>query len=205
MKVGDPKKAAILGLAALGAVGFLGSTLLQSGGSALPALIAAVTGQAVPDPGVTDYPSRLLRDPFSHFGLIQAADNPAGEAVREIRREVGASDTPRPLPGGSLELSPLPVPGPSSPPPFGLQGETSPVKETGNDRQQERGDPALVVTAIVEAERPIALIAVGEGESQPRRVGDAVGSWKVVAIEADMVILRRPEGERRLRVGERMP
>jgi hypothetical protein len=57
-------------------------------------------------------------------------------------------------------------------------------------------EPSLKVTAIlVEGDRRIALV-----NGYPKRVGTKIGSWQIAAIEPDHLILKTPEGDKKIEI-----
>jgi hypothetical protein len=62
-------------------------------------------------------------------------------------------------------------------------------------------DPLFKVSAtLIEADRRIALV-----NGVPKKIGAAVGNWRIVAIEPDYVVVQTPGGERKVEILNRLP
>jgi hypothetical protein len=61
-------------------------------------------------------------------------------------------------------------------------------------------DPSFKVSAtLIEEDRRIALV-----NGVPKKIGAAVGNWRIVAIEPDYVVVQTPGGERKVEIVNRL-
>lgn len=204
MKVGDTKKAAVLGVVAIGALGYLGKSLLSSGGGSTPAGLA--TAGASPDPAQPEaLPLNVSVDCFSHPALAKLLDEKpsGGEPTAE-----GLSGGP-PISGnlpavpsvwetgmfGQQRATAVPDPAPEAPKP--------PENESSPRQEHQEGLGAILVTAVIVADNPVAFISVGGQESVGFRAGAEVAAGVVIeAIREDHVVLRVKKKSKVVRPGE---
>jgi hypothetical protein len=197
MTIGDPRKAKLMVIVAIGAIGFLVIELLPSPGEGqskqvegAPAKDAAKTG-----PGAR---WTVVRDPFSSVLLLKRPESPApqpsgvplqtAEAGRDARTSHRA-DLPS-LPPSSFDLTPVAVPG---------------TKElAGTDRAKIGGtETVLTLRATLKIDDRIAMISVGQAEAKEFRSGSQpVPGVRVASIDTDGVVLHCKGRDVRLAVGQ---
>lgn len=191
MKVGDKKKAVILGAVAVVVVGVAVVRVLPQGGggSAGGAIAEDAAAGTNADASTGFQPDGLVTAPFSHPLLAkrespQNQDPQGGPAVTG-----GGDDAPHGVGGGYL-------PGPLV---FLPEGE----EESGQESEQApRAEVLLRLQAVVHAGRPVAILEVG---GRTIRVGEGASpmqGWKVIKVSSSSVTLKGTDGERTLRVGE---
>lgn len=157
MKTGNKNQATILGIVAVGAIGFLVIQLI-------PAKIRPMLGQgpaAIPVVAPTsmpvDLPLALVGDPFSHPKLaVKAPPTQAGQSFQpDITGNI-------PLMFGGLPTA---------------VGQVQPTGSTediaGKDRLKLQG-PQITVLAVMDAGTPVAMLQVGGKEAKTYRAGDAL-------------------------------
>lgn len=162
MQVGDPKKAAVLGVVALVIVS---AGVFQLIPKKPQAMAQALTPANTPAPQtVTPIPTSspeppkvLVSDPFSHPHLakkIEAARNATEQAVTDSEKP-----PQRPSFGSTLPFNPEIQPG------IGIQPD--PDKSAGNDQEHivesaAKDKKAVKLTGIVTVGHSIALVTIGE-------------------------------------------
>jgi hypothetical protein len=186
MTTGDPKQAVILGLVAVGVVGFA---------------IFRVIPKGEPQRGLATSP-RL------------AQEKPAGETKKKFptvvlsnafwHPKIGERPTP-PKPAATPTPRPKTMPGNQFNPadPFnGLSGQLNPVGSTGVSQQVNSG-PKIRVDAIIGAgARREALLSFGTDELHKAYVGTKFADIEVIAISETAVTLRIGKRQRVIAVGE---
>jgi hypothetical protein len=204
VKVGDTKKATVLGVVAVAAVLYLGKSLLNVGGGSSPA--ANPTANAHPDRAPHEaLPLEVSVDRFSHPALAKLLDeSPRTNAGREE-----GTGAPPSIPGnlpvvpGVLESGML-GPGRTVVVPDQAPEPTKP-QESGDPPRQEHQESrgAILVTAVIVADDPVAFISVNGKESVGCRVGAEVTDGVVIeAIREDHVVLRVKKKSKVVRPGE---
>lgn len=206
MQVGDPKKTALLGVVAVGAIGFLFSRVFGGGGDAPKAMRQANgSPDAVSAPATgamsTTSLAQLTNDPFSHSRLARLAVNTPGTTAPNSG---GAAPNVDPLPSGNG--------GGAADPSNGMFGIT---KDTPGDwaKPVEPGQkPAgvsvdklttLTLRAIVKVDRRMAYLVVNGDEARGFKAGDSVTKDVVVVIvNDDSVILKTNTRTVTLKVGQ---
>ncbi len=190
MKVGDKKKAVILGAVAVVVVGVAAVRILPQGGGAIAG--GGPAGDAAPgatEEGSTGFqPDGLVTAPFSH-PLLARRESPENQDPQGGSAPTGDSGAPHGAGGGYL-------PGPLV---FLPEGE----EESGQESEQApRAEVLLHLQAIVHAGRPVAILEVG---GRTIRVGEGASpmeGWTVIKVSSSSVTLKGTDGERTLRVGE---
>lgn len=184
MKVGDPKKAAVLGVVALVAVGAAVFQLIPKRQPPVPNQQAQAQQpqEARSEPGEQS----LLTRPFSHPLLAQREGGP--------NQGSGQPQAPPSSAPTSSSVNPPLLP----PLTFVAQGEPE-------EGRQSEPEPEPVVTvrlqAVLSAEDRVALLEV-DGEVRRVAVGQAIFEGvKVKTIRDDSITLQTPAGEQRLAVG----
>lgn len=204
MKVGDTKKAAVLGVVAVAAVLYLGKSLLNVGGGSNPAANPSANAHADQAPHEA-LPLEVSVDGFSHPALAKLLD----ESPRtNAGREEGAGAPPT-IPGNLPAVPSVWESGRFDP------GNTAavPIQAPEPNKPQESGDPprqehqesrgAILVTAVIVADDPVAFISVNGKESVGCRVGAEVADGVVIeAIHEDHVVLRVKKKSKVVRPGE---
>ena len=185
METGDPKQLAALGVAAVGALGFLGFQTLGRPPLAKPQATAQAEGRK------EERTARLLpptNDPFSHARLAPP------KTVKE------AAPAPEPVIGKFVPMpEALPGIGPLAPP------DIRPVEEPEKPKPKAPEGTHVGLEAIAGATDAVAFLTIEGGESQPYRPNDRIkGSIRLLRVEDGAVVLQGPKGERTLGVGERI-
>lgn len=212
MQVGDPKKTAILAVAAVGALWFLGSRFVSLKNDDVPkatrqANAADATGGTMSATTV----DQLRLDPFSHPKL--APHFPGGQQGVPTDptppiNQGGQSADPLPTtdsgngvtfdPGGpGLAIDKVPPdswPKPQNPDKGGVKPSQTP--------EQEKLTP-VTLKAIFKVGQRTAYLSVSGDEPRPFRMGDVVkDDLIVVAVNDDSVILKTKKRTLTLRVGQ---
>jgi hypothetical protein len=194
MKVGDKKKATILGVVAVCAIAFLVIRAVPPQGPrtarVAPAFVAAMPTAS--DGQVAPTQSALLNDPFSHPALGEKkAPDPQGPTPKD-----GTSDGPQTLPnatisplnlqGATIQVSKDPDrPNPKPPPPAGSAAGAAP-------RASAKGATSFVVSAVLIAGRPCAFISINGRPSVPIGLGQRLSKdlpYQVTVITNDGIWL----------------
>ena len=189
METGNPKQAALLGVLAVGAVGFLFTKL---GGKPSPAVLTDPTvarreGKARPAGALT-----VGRDPFSHPRLATKPEKPAGDAALAT----GLLPPPKPmlLAGSFPAMGPLP------------SAETvAPVAVSVSSVEPPKAPKISIgLEAVAGASDAVAFLSVGGADSQPFRPKDSVaGAIRLLRVGDGTAVLEGPGGRVTLEVGER--
>jgi hypothetical protein len=204
VKVGDTKKAAVLGVVAVAAVLYLGKSLLNVGGGSNPAANPTANAHADQAPHEA-LPLEVSVDRFSHPALAKLLD----ESPRtNAGREEGAAAPPT-IPGNLpaipsvLEAGML-GPGNTVTVPDQVPEPTKPQESGGPPRQEhQESRGAILLTAVLVADDPVAFISVNGKESVGCRVGAEVTDGVVIeAIREDHIVLRVRKKTKVVRPGE---
>jgi len=135
--------------------------------------------------GVSEAPAR---PPFSLEEIAQQAQKPLSAALK------GALSPKSPYPErdpfqGSLALRQQVRE---------IEPQSTPPAPTA-DPDVSTPEPSLRVTAIlVQGERRFAVI-----NGYAKRIGASVGSWQIAAIEPDYVLMKTPDGDRKIEIEKR--
>ena len=195
METGDPKQLAAMGVAAVGALGFLGFRTLVH--PPLPKI--SVVAQA--ESRKEEKTARLLppsNDPFSHPRLAPA----------KIVKERAAAPEPvtgkfAPMPEALPGVGPVPGTDMGPLPPVDVRSVDRPKEKASRFKAPEGTNVGL--EAIAGATDAVAFLTVEGGESQPYRPNDRIkGAIRLLRIEDGAVVLQGPKGELTLGVGERI-
>jgi hypothetical protein len=200
MTLGNTKHTIVLGIVAVGAIGFLGMTIVKAGSKASGTQAAPVKS-AEEDPVQPEVTLELLADAFSHPLLTEAAREQAGQP-----KTVGQAPPP-PMEGlETVGNFPLGIPGlPPGPVTLVGPGDKGPPAEvTGGSRKSlETQGPIVALSAIVKVNRSVAFIRLNNGESRSYQQGELiVPGLRLLAIGEGFVRLRTPTRELEVRVGE---
>lgn len=183
MTTGDPKQAAILGIVAVAAIGFVIFRIIPQGET--PRSIATSPRMAQPKDEKTEkaFPTLVLSNAFWHQKISEPK-------VAKPTIEKPASNG---KPGaGTKPVSPFPR----------MEGTLRPVEIAGND-QQIAGEPTVTVAAIIGSpQRREALIQFGTEELHKAVVGSKFGDLKVIEITETAVKVQIGKAVIRIAVGE---
>lgn len=187
MKVGDQKKAIVLGAVAVVVVGVAVFRIMPRG--VAPAVPSTQSDPSV-DSGAEHSGTQsdgLITTPFSHPMLAQR-ENP--ESGGDGGGSSASSSSGSGLGGGYL---------PSGPLVFLPEGEP----ESGQESEQvPRASMAIRLQAVVHAGRPVAILEVDDKTVRAGEGAQLMHGWKVAKVSAECVILKGADGERTLLVGE---
>jgi hypothetical protein len=184
MNVGDPKKAILLGVVALVAVGGAVFRLIPRNQAVAPAQSGA--GQPQTEAQTQESPRQLITNPFSHPLLAQRE---GGERSNAQLPTGSATPPPAGQPVSSTLLPPLQ---------FVAQGEPQ-----GDQQSEVAPEPVVTVRlqAILSATERIALLEV-EGTVHRVAAGQTIlDGIRVKTIANDSITIQTPEGEKKLVVG----
>ncbi len=198
MTIGDPKKAKLLGLVAIGAIGFMVIELIPGSGDQPARSSRRTDEKAMPANGPGGQ-WRLSRDPFSSPLLVkrQAEVGAATAAPDTLPRPPGPRDPvpgPRQLTGaltlGSLDIGSLPEPRTKE------RAHSNRAKVSGNET-------VLTLQATMRIDNEVAMISIGQGDAREFREGARpVSGVQVSAIDADGVVLAWNGRQVRVAVGQ---
>lgn len=206
MQIGDPKKTAMLGVVAIGALIFLGSRVMGLKGEEAP----KATRQAnAADAGATKLAitsvDQLRNDPFSHPKLAPHFPNGGQPPVNS---GTGAGPITTPPTGGDAG----PLLDPNSPgmtiskvPPDDWPTPQNPDKHTGKDPRPQPVEKmtTVVLKAIFKVGERTAYLSIAGSEPRPFRMGDLIkDDLIVVSVNDDSVILKTTKRTLTLRVGQ---
>jgi hypothetical protein len=191
MRVGDTKKAIVLGAVAVVVVGVAVVRIIPLGGGAAGAQNQAPnSGQdASSDTAPNLEPKELLTAPFSH-PLLAKRESPASQGGQAPELPAGAGPGSQGVSAGGF------LPGPLVFSPEG-EGESSQESE-----QAPRAEVQLRLQAIVHIGRPVAILEVGDKTIRAAEGASPMEGWKVTKVTNNSVTLAGTEGERTIRVGE---
>lgn len=197
MNVGNPVHAAILGIVAVGAVGFMGVRLLTHPPEARPPVARNASDATGPMPTMS---LTLNHDPFSHEGLAEKPE-PAVlvNAAKVVSSPSSRKEAPEVLP--VLPGAIVPTLGPASQTP-----EVVPAKERPKNirlKESAKAPVFLRVEATMIVKEPIAILSVDGSEARPLHVGDQVcAGATVLAIDGDGVSIGLHGRSVRISVGD---
>lgn len=190
METGDPKQVAILGVLAVGALGFLGFRAL---GKPVPPPVQATARK---EGAKVERTARLLppaNDPFSHPKL----------APPVVKEEAAAPD---PKVEGKFPAMPTPLMGaylPNVEGPASTEVRPMEPKKPAEPKVEAPKGTVVALEATAGASDAVAFLSVEGRESQPFHPQDRVANGiRLLRIEDGSVILRGPKGELTLNVGE---
>ena len=220
MKVGDTKKATLLGVVAVGAIAFLVIRMVPSGGSKAMTRVAASSTSDSPAAGakVAVPPMTLVNDPFSHPDLAakkakrddemagDAAKAGAGQAPGAGKTDGATASGPdgghlNPYQLGTGEVSRESGAGSGLPDARPDGSATHPA--TGSEKGLsgppappkpiDRPQVSLMLNGVVSAGNSVAFIAIGKDDPKAYEVGEALPTtpaMRVVEIQEGKVILK---------------
>ncbi len=206
MQVGDPKKTVLLGIVAVGAIGFLGSRVLALRADVPKALRRAVASEPSGQPNLmASVPEQLRTDPFSHPKL--APHFPGNETTPDMNPAGAGSKGTNPpdyapifVPeGGGTSIEKIPPPDwPTS---------TTPGDHTSTKGQDPTpvAKPATKVSlkAIFKVDQRTAYLEIDGSDPRPFHIGDLIKDDLVlVMINDDSVILKNSKHTLTLRTGQ---
>ncbi len=202
MTQGDPKKVGLLTVVAVGAIGFLGYSLLGLGGGTFSpkAALPAVDNEASRE---QTSGFRLASDPFNHPELVRKK-----QEAQSASKTLAMGNAPQNVAAGSFPkpwAPPVPLPGslnldpdkPAEPP-------LKPAEIAGNTRPKiEENRIPVRLSAVVNVERAVAFLSVSGQESRSYSVGDRLApGWRIVAIDDSGVLIVGKKDVVRLTVGQ---
>jgi hypothetical protein len=205
VKVGDSRKATLLTLVAIGAIGFMVIQLLPAGTHGGPTALRDSSPKETSVTGVAA-PASLVTDPFSNGALARkSAEGSTGvEGSGNSGSDFGSRGPNRgPLAGDLSNKVPPMLPGAF--PGSGIQPETGaqPVKNAGSDRQsgQEKSFTVELGAVLKVGERRAFLSLDGE-DAKTYREGDSVAEGLVLkSIDGRGIVLVRRAKSFRILVG----
>lgn len=216
MKLGDPKRATMLGIVAVGAIGFMVIQMAPSGSTG-PGAVATPAEESEGSGGGTIAPAALMTDPFSH-AVQQAQDaaekaNKRTEEIMAMEREASGFGS---MPGsgfggsepGQQGNTPVFPSGPNGAPLPGVMATATPepVKTAGFFQQFNQADAVEVtVQGFMKLKSPKAFISV---EGEPARaigIGEEFAKGlKLVDILENAIVVSRPGISFKVEVGGSM-
>lgn len=204
MKVGDPKKTAVVAVVAIGAIAFLGKSIM----GAMPSRGKAIKQVAQKSaPSVTKEARVILTssDPFSSPVLTRLAAETKAAQQAALTSKVGGGVTtnkiaPQPTIGG--EISPGSAVRPLPP---------VTVQRTGEQpRQSDAPAPGpqpvktkLRLSGVVGTGQSTAFVSFDESPARSMRAGDSFNDITVLSIESSAVVLKKAGKRLTLRVGQK--
>lgn len=194
MTIGDPKKAAVLGVVALIVSSVAVFRALPRADRVVNTLLAPADPE-VADVRVPSYPEVLARDPFSHTALAKKeAPSPANSTPEE---EFHPPYLPGNVPGMDVRYNGegvgAPLPNPTG----------SPEENTGLDRNSTVEDASVSVAAILVSDRATVMLRLNGGSPVTFKAGQtAFERAQVVKVDGDGVTLKTPKRTVTLKVGE---
>ncbi len=194
MTTGNKSQAIVLSIVALGAIGFLGKTVLGGGSGKLSLAHSARTAKPSSNFHLSMLDSSLTVDPFSSPKLATKA------ADRAIPSDVTASKEPRAHRDTSAEFAPMPLSGPVALPGTLIE---HPEGNTGNHRSQDRAVLTVRLNATLRVEQQLAVISIGSEEAREYRAGSTIAPGiSIVAIGDDRVTFSAHGIKKSIAVGE---
>lgn len=198
MRPSNPKQVLILSIVAVGAIGFLGTSILGIGKSVVSRL-AEGGEETKSDPVAATRPTDLLGDPFSHPKLALASEPTNPDSKPD------AAPKPAQPPNLDGTLPPLPGTRPLQPN-VGIVPDTEvqPDETTGNSRKPDgKVGPRVALTAVVKVKNSIAFLSVNGGETRAYRQGDLLApGFRLIAVGEGQVTIRNAQATFQMAVGQ---
>lgn len=198
MKTGNVRQVMILSAVAIGAIGFLGNTLLGLGKSVVSSLRQADPAEK-DAPADDAAPSQLMGDPFFHPRLANAIAATPPKPETKVEPPAAAPDA---MQG---QFGALPGPIPVRPDVTAVpEPPSQPAENTGIDRKEDgETAPRIGLTAVVKVDKPVAFLSLNGGDSRAFRPGDLVApGLRLLTVADGFVIFRSPKASYRLSVGQ---
>jgi hypothetical protein len=197
LKIGDPKQAIILSVAAIGAIVFFVTRLIPSKPSVAVDANRVAASQTGPASTASGLPVEVLRDAFSHPKLTEhfLASLPLAERQKAIAKPSPLLDL---LPGGG-EFEPV-THGIIEP---ALSEEEIPNKNTVTARQED-GEPKskIELKGIMRATSLLAVLSIDGHESVTARLGEYIdGTHRITQFSQNAVQISSERGKTWLFVG----
>lgn len=192
MKVGDPRKAAVLGAIAVIVSGVAVYRVLPGPEVAISQLVVPME-EKPPELKQTVYPLTINHDPFSHpllqkDGVRPVTHSPSGDPTE--------TESPMPVTIGGQ----LPDLNPADPASTGAQ---HPEDFAGNDRETNGESQTVRLDAVMSAGETVAVLRLGDNEPVVCKQGDvAFGLVKVEKISLSGVQLSSQGHEWQLKIGD---
>jgi hypothetical protein len=195
MNVGDPKKAIVLAVVAVGVVtAAVFRSIPSSGPAKQPAKATSTTPEESAKPDALPPEAALTVDSFSHPNLGAPRTAIAKPKVEEDTRPAQAFDRRgfKPMSPGDIDIIGPLLPG-------------SPRESAGKSQQQieERAPVVVRLESIVRADIAFVMLAIGNDKSAPLPKGAIVsGDIRIVRIKESSVVVSTRGKETEIMLGQ---
>ena len=201
MKVGNPKQAIVLSIAAIGAIIFFLLRLIPVGSSPATAASGIANSDTAHTSPITGLPTEVLRDAFSHPALTKRffATLPTDEGHESVQEAASPPHLFGNLPS-AIEFDQVPA----------TDAKGKPSENAGGTRQQaKKPNSTIELKGIMRTTTPLALVALVSSEGKQQELTVGLGEYidnshQITQFSQNAVQITSGEGKTWLYVGHQV-